>query len=218
MFGGSWGSTLGLSYAVKHPERVTALVLRGIFLLRKKELDFFYEGSGTAFVFPEAWEKYSEIIPTEEVERDGYVAAYGKRLRGELGEEEMRRAARAWSVWEGSVSRLLPPTPEALEAQWGGDAFSLAFARIENHYFTNRGFFERDGWLLEDAQIDRIKDIPTVIVQGRYDVVCPATSAWELHRKLPGSTLHITTTGHSAFEPEIVERLVEATDGFRGIS
>ena len=217
VFGGSWGSTLGLSYAVKHPERVTALVLRGIFLLRKKELDFFYEGSGTAFVFPEAWEKYAEVIPADEVERDGYVAAYGKRLRGELGEEEMRRAAKAWSVWEGSVSRLLPPTPEALEAQWAGDDFSLAFARIENHYFTNGGFFERGGWLLEDAQIDRIKDIPCVIVQGRYDVVCPATSAWELHRKLPGSTLHITTTGHSAFEPEIVERLVEATDGFRGV-
>ena len=217
VFGGSWGSTLGLSYAVKHPERVTALVLRGIFLLRKKELDFFYEGSGTAFVFPEAWEKYAEVIPADEVERDGYVAAYGKRLRGELGEEEMRRAAKAWSVWEGSVSRLLPPTPEALEAQWAGDDFSLAFARIENHYFTNCGFFERDGWLLEDAQIRRIRDIPCVIVQGRYDVVCPATSAWELHRKLPGSTLHVTTTGHSAFEPEIVERLVEATDGVRGV-
>ena len=169
-------------------------------------------------MFPEAWEKYAEVIPADEVERDGYVAAYGKRLRGELGEEEMRKAARAWSVWEGSVSRLLPPTPEALEAQWAGDDFSLAFARIENHYFTNGGFFERDGWLLEDAQIDRIRDIPTVIVQGRYDVVCPATSAWELHRKLPGSTLHVTTTGHSAFEPEIVERLLEATDGFRGLT
>ena len=173
------------------------------------------EGSGTAFVFPEAWEKYAEVIPTEEVERDGYVSAYGKRLRGELGEEEMRRAARAWSVWEGSVSRLLPPTPEALEAQWAGDDFSLAFARIENHYFTNRGFFERDGWLLEDAQIDRIKDIPTVIVQGRYDVVCPARSAWDLQRAWPESELVVVEdAGHSAFEPGIRSALLEATDRF----
>ena len=110
------------------------------------------------------------------------------------------------------------PSREAILGKWADAHFALAFARIENHYFTNCGFFERDGWLLEDAQIDRIRDIPTVIVQGRYDVVCPATSAWELHRKLPGSTLHVTTTGHSAFEPEIVERLVEATDGFRGLS
>ena len=218
LFGGSWGSTLALAYAMTHPERVTGLVLRGVFLLRKKELAFFYEGQGTNFLFPEAWEAYAAVIPSEEVERGGYIAAYGRRLRGELGEEEMKKAARAWSVWEGSVSRLIPPTPQALEAQWGGDAFSLAFARIENHYFTNAGFFERDGWLREDAQVDRIRHLPITIVQGRYDVVGPATSAWELHRKLPGSTLHLVTTGHSAFEPDIVERLVGATDGMRGVS
>ena len=221
VFGGSWGSTLALTYAVCHPKRTTELVLRGIFLVRKKELDFFYEGKGTNFLFPEPWEVYEAQIPAEEAEKDGYVAAYGRRLRGELGDEAMRSAAKAWSVWEGSVSRLRPPSREQIMGKWADDDFSLAFARIENHYFTSggragepAGFFERDGWLLEPAQTDRIKHIPTVIVQGRYDVVCPAVSAYELHQRLPGSTLHMTTTGHSSFEPEIIERLVEATDAF----
>ncbi|KAH8061876.1 proline iminopeptidase [Aureococcus anophagefferens] len=160
--------------------------------------------------------------PPEEAEKDGYVAAYGRRLRGELGDEAMRSAAKAWSVWEGSVSRLRPPSREQIMGKWADDDFSLAFARIENHYFTSggrvgepAGFFERDGWLLEPAQTDRIKHIPTVIVQGRYDVVCPATSAYELHKALPDSTLHLTTTGHSSLEPDIIERLVAATDKFR---
>ena len=107
------------------------------------------------------------------------------------------------------------PSREAILGKWADAHFALAFARIENHYFSNGGFFERDGWLLEDAQIRRIKDIPTVIVQGRYDVVCPATSAYELHKALPDSTLHLTTTGHSSLEPDIIERLVAATDKFR---
>ena len=222
VFGGSWGSTLALTYAVCHPARTTELVLRGIFLVRKKELDFFYEGKGTNFLFPEPWEVYEAQIPAEEASKDGYVAAYGRRLRGELGDEAMRSAAKAWSVWEGSVSRLRPPSREQIMGKWADDDFSLAFARIENHYFTSggrvgepAGFFERDGWLLEPAQTDRIKHIPTVIVQGRYDVVCPATSAYELHKALPDSTLHLTTTGHSSLEPDIIERLVAATDKFR---
>ena len=193
-------------------------MLRGIFLVRKKELDFFYEGKGTNFLFPEPWEVYEAQIPAEEAEKDGYVAAYGRRLRGELGDEAMRSAAKAWSVWEGSVSRLRPPSREQIMGKWADDDFSLAFARIENHYFTGAdgvpGFFPRDGWLLEEENLAKIRHIPTVIVQGRYDVVCPAVSAFDLHSRLPGSTLHVTTTGHSSFEPDIIEKLVEATDSF----
>jgi len=217
VFGGSWGSTLSLAYAITHPERVTELVLRGIFLLRKKELDFFYEGCGTNFLFPEQWEAYTAAIPEEE-HAGGFIKAYGKRLRGELGDAEKFAASKAWSVWEGSVSRLVVPSREAILAKWADDDFALAFARIENHYFTGRdgvaGFFPREGWLLEEENLARLQSIPTVIVQGRYDVVCPAVSAYELHQRLPGSTLHMTTTGHSSFEPEIIERLVEATDAF----
>ena len=216
------GSTLALTYAVCHPTRTTELVLRGIFLVRQKELDFFYEGKGTNFLFPEPWEVYDAEIPEAEAKADGYVAAYGRRLRGDLGDEAMRAAAKAWSVWEGSVSKLRPPPKDEIDGKWADDDFSLAFARIENHYFTSggqkgapAGFFERDGWLLEPAQIDKIKHIPTVIVQGRYDVVCPAVSAYELHKMLPDSTLHVVTTGHSATEPDIIERLVAATDAFR---
>lgn len=221
VFGGSWGSTLSLAYAITHPQRVTELVLRGIFLLRKKELDFFYEGVGTAFLFPEEWEAFQAAIPEEE-RAGGFIEAYGRRLRGELGEEEKFAASKAWSIWEGSVSRLNVPTREAILKKWGDDDFALAFARIENHYFTGKdgvpGFFPRDGWLLEEENLAKIAHIPTVIVQGRYDVVCPAVSAYELHKRLPNSTLHMTTTGHSSFEPEIIEKLVEATDKFAGIT
>ena len=222
VFGGSWGSTLALAYAVRHPDRASELVLRGVFLVRAKELAFLYEGEGTNFVFPEAWERFAAEIPAREAADVGYVAAYGRRLRGELGEDAMRRACRAWSVWEGSVSQLEPPPAAAIDAKWADDDFALAFARIENHYFTSggaagapAGFFERDGWLLEPAQLDRIRAVPTVIVQGRYDVVCPATSAYELHRALPHSDLHVVTTGHSSLEPAIIEKLVDATDAFR---
>ena len=217
VFGGSWGSTLALAYAITHPERVTELVLRGIFLLRKKELDFFYEGKGTNFLFPGEWEAYTAAIPEEE-QAGGFIKAFGRRLRGELGDEEKFAASKAWSVWEGSVSRLTVPSREAILAKWADDDFALAFARIENHYFTGRdgiaGFFPREGWLLEEENLARIRHIPTVIVQGRYDVVCPAVSAYELHTRLPDSTLHMTTTGHSSFEPEIIQRLVDATDAF----
>ena len=170
------------------------------------------------FVAQAEWEAYTAAIPKEE-HAGGFIAAYGRRLRGEMGEEEKYKAAKAWSIWEGSVSRLRPPTRDAILAKWGDDDFSLAFARIENHYFTGAngvaGFFPRDGWLLERANLAKISHIPTVIVQGRYDVVCPAVSAYDLHQRLPDSTLHVTTTGHSSFEPEIIERLVEATESFK---
>lgn len=232
VFGGSWGSTLGLSYAISHPDRTTELVLRGIFLLRQKELDFFYEGKGTNFLFPAQWEDFQKEIPDDELrEANGsYIVAYGRRLRGEKGDAAMASASKAWSVWEGSTSRLIVPPKENILGKWAGDDFSLAFARIENHYFTSggkvpevaTGFFPREGWLLEEDNLSKICDIPTVIVQGRYDVVCPATSAYELHTKLRKltakeslQTLHIVTTGHSSFEPDIIEKLVQATDSFR---
>lgn len=205
VFGGSWGSTLALAYAEKHPERVTELVLRGIFLLRRREIDWFYQ-EGASRIFPDAWEKYLEPIP--ESERGDLLSAYHRRLTGDDTQEALR-AARAWSVWEGSTSCLLPDRD--LVARMGGDMFALAFARIECHYFVNRGFFERDTQLLDDAA--RIRHIPTVIVQGRYDVVCPAESAWALSRALPQAELVIVPdAGHSAMEAGILSELVCATD------
>lgn len=213
IFGGSWGSTLGLAYAIAHPERVTELVLRGIFLVREKEIAWFYQGPGANYLFPEDWSLYEAAIP--EAERGDYLAAYGKRLRGELGEEEMLKAAKAWSIWEGRTSKLVQDPWETVKEKFGSDKFSLAFARIENHYFTNKAFFPRDGFLLEKANIDKIRHIPTVIVQGRYDVVCPAISAYELKQAFPEAEITYTLTGHSGFEREIIENLVKATEKFK---
>jgi proline iminopeptidase len=189
------------------------LVLRGIFLLRKKEIDWFYEGKGANFIFPKEWADYERIIPVEE--RGNFVAAYGRRLRGELGEEAMHEAARVWSVWEGRTSKLVQDPETSVAAKFGDDHFSLAFARIENHYFTNHGFFPRDGFLLEKENLDKIRHIPTFIVQGRYDVVCPAISAYDLHEALPSSEIVYTLTGHSAAETAIIEQLVNATEKFK---
>jgi proline iminopeptidase len=213
VFGGSWGSTLSLAYAYEHPERVTELVLRGIFLVREKEIAWFYQGPGANFVYPEDWSHYEEAIP--EAERGDYLKAYGKRLRGEMGDEEMKKAAKAWSIWEGRTSKLVADPWEAVMHRFGADKFSLSFARIENHYFTNKGFFPRDGFLLEKANIDKIRHIPTVIVQGRYDVVCPATSAYELNKAFPESELIVTHAGHSGFETETIKQLVNATERFK---
>jgi proline iminopeptidase len=207
VFGGSWGSTLALAYAETHPERVTELVLRGIFLLRKWELDWFYQG-GTSRMFPEAWAKYLEPIP--EAERSDLMAAYHKRLTSPDSAVALA-AARAWSIWEGSTSCLLPDVD--LVNKMGADLFALAFARIECHYFVNKGFFEKETQLLDD--IGKIRKIPGVIVQGRYDVVCPAESAWDLSRAWPEAKLVIVPdAGHSAMEPGILHHLVTATDQF----
>ena len=208
LFGGSWGSTLSLAYALRHPECVTALVLRGIFLLRRREIDWFYQ-EGASRIFPDAWEPYLAEIP--EAERSDLLAAYHRRLTSDDPATRLR-AARAWSIWEGSTSRLLPD-PELI-ARTGEDTFATAFARIECHYFVNRGFLETDGWLLEQA--GHLRGIPGVIVQGRYDVVCPLESAWALHRAWPEAELKIVPdAGHSASEPGIVHELVTATDRFR---
>jgi len=208
VFGGSWGSTLALAYAEKHPDRVSELVLRGIFLVRKKEIDWFYQ-RGASSLFPDAWEDY--LAPIPEAERGDLLHAYYRRLTSD-DPNVRQEAARAWSVWEGRTSNLRPN--EDLIAKSGGDDFSLAFARIECHYFVNKSFFAKDSQLLDD--IAKIRHIPGVIVQGRYDVVCPLESAWELHRAWPEADLKIVgDAGHSAFEPGITHELVEATDRFR---
>lgn len=207
VFGGSWGSTLALAYAQAHPTRVTELVLRGIFLLRKKEIDWFYQG-GCSALFPDAWEDY--LAPIPEAERGDMVKAYYARLTSD-NVTVRSEAARTWSIWEGRTSCLMPN--EDLVSRMGGDAFAEAFARIECHYFINRGFLESDDALLEN--VHKIRHIPTVIVQGRYDVVCPMDSAWALHRAFPEAELRIVRdAGHSAFEPGILSALIETTDRF----
>ncbi|WP_338863966.1 prolyl aminopeptidase [Myxococcus stipitatus] len=208
LFGGSWGSTLSLAYAQAHPERVTELVLRGIFLLRKQELDWFYQ-RGASALFPDAWEYFLAPIPADE--RHDLLSAYHRRLTGTDVAARLE-AARAWSVWEGRTSYLLPNAE--LVARNSSDDFALAFARIECHYFFNRGFLRSDSQLLDDVQ--RIRHIPTVIIQGRYDVVCPPESAWALHQVWPEAELIlIPDAGHSANEPGTTSALLEATDRFR---
>jgi proline iminopeptidase len=207
VFGGSWGSTLALAYAQAHPRRVTELVLRGIFMLRRWELEWFYQ-EGASRLFPDAWEHYIAAIP--ESERGDLIAAFHKRL---TSDDEATRldAARAWSVWEGATSFLR--VDDDFVSGHEDAEFALAFARIENHYFVNAGFFEVDDQLLRDAY--RIVDIPGVIVHGRYDVVCPIANAWDLHKVWPKAQLVISpTSGHSAFEDENIDALVRATDGF----
>ena len=209
VFGGSWGSTLALAYAETHPQRVSELVLRGIFLLRRWELEWFYQ-EGASRLFPDAWQHYIDAIPP--VERHDLISAFHRRLTSDDVQVRLS-AARAWAIWEGSTSYLQIP---ADYADTHGDAeFALAFARIENHYFVNCGFFEEEGQLLRDAH--RIKDIPGVIVHGRYDVVCPIQSAFDLHKVWPKAELIVSPgSGHSAFEAENAAALVEATDRFAG--
>ncbi|MCA1817304.1 MAG: prolyl aminopeptidase [Acidobacteria bacterium] len=209
VFGGSWGSTLALAYAQTHPDRVRALVLRGIFLCRPKEISWFYQ-EGASNIYADVWEQYLAVIPPEE--RGDMLAAYYRRLTSD--DEAVRiEAARAWSVWEGSTSKLYPD-PDLID-HFGDPHFAIAFARIECHYFTHNAFFETDNYLIEN--VEKIRDIPTVIVQGRYDVVCPMTSAWDLHRAFPEADLQIIPdAGHSALEPGIRAALVEATDRFKG--
>jgi len=209
VFGGSWGSTLALAYAEKHPERVTELVLRGIFLLRKKEIDWFYQ-EGTSWLFPDAWDAYLAAIP--KAEHTDLVSAYAKRLFSDDPAVNLP-AAKAWSMWEGSTSKLLPD-PE-FAAKFGADATTLAFARIECHYFVNKGWFTSDDQLLSD--VEKIRNIPGTIVQGRYDCVCPIRSAHDLSQAWPEADLFVVPdAGHSAFEVGIARALVAATDRYAG--
>lgn len=207
VFGGSWGSTLALTYAIQHADRVQALILRGIFLCRPSEIRWFYQ-DGASHIFPDVWEEYRDFIPPNE--RDDFVKAYYRRLTS----DDMRlrlEAAKIWSRWEMATSHLLIDLP-SLNAMEEAER-ALPFARIEAHYFVNNAFFPSDNYILEN--IERIAHISVAIVQGRYDVVCPARSAWELHRAWPGSRLKIIPdAGHAASETGIRSALIEACDYF----
>ena len=206
VFGGSWGSTLALAYAETHPERVTELVLRGIFTLRRPELLWYYQ-EGASWIFPDKWEGFLAPIPEEE--RGDLMAAYRKRLI-DPDPAVQARAARAWSLWEGETITLLHN--QEYSDQFGDEHYAIAFARIENHYFVNEGWFE-DGQLIRNAH--RLKDIPGVIIQGRYDIATPAKTAWDLHRAWPEAKfIMVPDAGHAVSEPGITHHLIEATDAF----
>ena len=206
VFGGSWGSTLALAYAQRHTDRVSALVVRGIFTLRREEVQWYYQ-DGASQLFPDLWEDFLAPIPP--AERHDLVAAYHRRLTGSDPVAQLA-CARAWSLWEGQTIRLLPDAANA--AKHAQDAFALAFARIENHYFTHGGWLE-EGQLLRDTH--RLADVPGVIVQGRYDVCTPADTAWALHRAWPQAEFHLVPdAGHAFNEPGILARLLDATDRF----
>ena len=208
VFGGSWGSTLALAYAETHPERVSELVLRGIFTVRPEEIAWYYQ-SGASWLFPDLWEDFLSPIPVEE--RDDLVAAYRRRLTHDDPAVRLE-AALAWSLWEGRTITLLPDP--ALRDAFAQPEYALAFARIENHYFVHDSFLE-PGQLIRDAS--RLRHIPGVIIQGRYDVATPMRSAWELHRAWPEADFQVVPdAGHAYNEPGILTRLIEATDRFAG--
>ena len=206
VFGGSWGSTLALAYAEKHPERVSELVLRGIFALRKWELAWYYQ-YGASLIHPEKFEQFVKPIP--EAERGDLISAFRRRL---VSDDRATRleAAKAWSVWEGSTITLLPDP--GMQAAFSADDFAVAFARIENHYFVHEGWME-DGQLIRDAH--RLRGIPGVIVHGRYDMATPLQNAWDLHKAWPEAEFHIVEgAGHAFSEPGILHHLITATDRF----
>lgn len=207
VFGGSWGSTLALTYAQTHPEKVSEMVLRGIFLLRKKELDWFYQ-EGASKIFPDSWQKFIKVIEPDK--RHNLMNAYYEIFKG--SDKEMKeKAAVAWSQWEAATSSIL--INEARIEGFSNINFAIAFATIENHYFINGGFFKNENQLIKN--IDLVRSIPSVIVQGRYDVVCPMDTAWELHQAWPEAEFIVAdNSGHSAFEKEITHHLVNATDTF----
>jgi proline iminopeptidase len=208
VFGGSWGSTLALAYAETHPEPVSELVLRGIYTLTKAELDWYYQ-FGVSEMFPDKFERFQAPIPEDE--RHEMMAAYRRRLTGDDRAEQVR-AALAWSLWEGETITLLP-NPD-YSGPFGEEDYALAFARIENHYFVHAGWLE-EGQLLRDAY--KLKDIPGVIIHGRYDMPCPAKYAWMLHKAWPKADFHlIEGAGHAYLEPGILDQLIRATDRFAG--
>ncbi|MDE2486251.1 MAG: prolyl aminopeptidase, partial [Alphaproteobacteria bacterium] len=205
VFGGSWGSTLALAYAITHPERVESLVLRGVFLLTDRELRWFYQ-DGASMLFPDAWERFCAPIPP--AERGDMMAAYHRRLT-HPDRRVQAEAAAAWSQWEGDTISIRGP--EARPSKFNEIDFAIAFARIECHFFVNRGFFGADDWIVQHA--DRLKNIPGWIVQGRFDVVTPLEAAWRLKKAWPQARFEIVwDAGHASTEPGIVDALVRATD------
>jgi proline iminopeptidase len=206
VFGGSWGATLGLVYAITHSARVAHLVLRGVFLMTKRELDWFYGGGAGAF-WPDVWSRFTEMIPEDE--RDDFIQAYNRRLfSGDLAMET--RFARAWASWENTLASIANDGP-------GGDSpaeYARAFARLENHYFLNAGFLEHDGWI--ESNLDSLASVPGTIVQGRYDMICPPLSAHRLHEAWPRSRLSfVPRAGHALSEPGISAELVRTMDALR---
>ncbi|KAL3831622.1 hypothetical protein ACJMK2_023355 [Sinanodonta woodiana] len=211
VFGGSWGSTLALAYAETHPDRVKSLVLRGIFTLRRRELLWYYQ-DGCSFIFPDAWDEFIKPIPV--VERHDLMSAYYRRLTSPDAAIQLE-AAKAWSTWEMATSRLIQD-PQLL-SRVEIDTWALQFARIECHFFIHGGFFESDTQLLDN--VDKIRHIPTTIVQGRYDMVCPMDTAWQLHKRLPEAEFHIVPdAGHSNKEIGIASLLVQATDKYKTLT
>ncbi len=210
VFGGSWGSTLGLAYAIKHPDSVKGLILRGIYLCRSKEIQWYYQ-DGANYFFPDIWENYVAPIPVSE--RGDFVKAFYKRLTSSIAGERSA-AAQAWVGWEGSTSKLLfDPT---LFADFTGDEFADSTARIECHYFVHNTFFDTDNWLVEN--VDAIRHIPCIMVQGRYDIPCPIEGAWDLHRAWPEAELEIIPdAGHASTESGILDALIRATDRFSSL-
>lgn len=204
LFGGSWGSTLALVYAQTHPERVLSMVLRGIFLCRQHEIDWFYQ-EGASLIFPDIWEKY--LAPIPEDERGDMVSAYYRRLTSN-DEFHRMQAAKAWSLWEGRTATLI--SSQRVLDHFGDPHTALSLARIECHYFMHQSFLSENQIL---ANVDKLHGIPGIIVQGRYDIICPMQSAWQLHQAWPDSILQIIPdAGHAASEPGIVDALVKATD------
>lgn len=210
IFGGSWGSTLALAYAVTHADKIKALILRGIFLCRPSEIKWFYQ-FGASEIFPDVWESYYNHIPAEE--RHDFISAYYKRLTHTDAKLRLA-AAKVWSKWEAATSRLFVDLKSIEE--FDNPTFALQFARIECHYFANNSFFKTDNYLIEN--ITKIKHIPTTIIQGRYDVVCPVRSAWDLYQAFPEAKLHIIAdSGHAAGEPGIRSKLIETTNHYRDL-
>lgn len=210
VFGGSWGSTLALTYAITHPNKVKALILRGIFLCRPSEIQWFYQ-KGASELFPDYWDEYLKVIPSEEAH--DLVNAYYKRLTHQDPTVRLE-AAKAWSKWEAATSRLFID-PTAVE-DFDDPEYALSFARIECHYFTNNAFFKTDNWILEN--VAKIRHIPTSIVQGRYDVVCPARSAWDLHKAWPEAHFEfVQDAGHAAGEPGTRSALIQATERYKNL-
>jgi proline iminopeptidase len=210
VYGGSWGSTLSLAYSQTYPDSCKALILRGIFLVRKKEIHWFYQ-EGASKIFPDNWQSFVAPIPIEK--RNNLLEAYYNLLIGEDSSKKIE-AAKAWSTWEGSTVRLIQD--KDFIGDFSDEKFAEAFARIECHYFMNNAWFDSDNHLIEN--VDKIRHIPAVIVHGRYDIICPVENAWELHQAWPESELHIIPdAGHSIFEEGIKDKILEYTEKFSSL-
>ena len=219
LFGGSWGSTLTLAYAIAHPECATELIIRGVFLMRQSEIDWFIQPRGTQSIYPETWSIFVNGLPQAEREKDiskiDFLKAYGRCFNGDHGKAARDKALLAWSVWETSVSHLYPDSVDDIIKTYIKKNNYVAMSLIEHHYFKNKGFFGNDNYFLEKSNIDKIKNIPLTIVQGKYDVLCPSISAFDLYQKLPHAIFHATISGHSGFDDGNVDKLIDATNRYK---